>query len=55
MPLLVVAMLYMKQFTIAGGLLGLLVLTPVAHFIVDGFKTKAFLFRRVRAVFFEMG
>jgi serine/threonine protein kinase len=54
MTLLVVVALLGKWFILAGGLLGLLVLTPLANFIIDGFLSKTYLFRRVRAVFFGM-
>lgn len=38
----------------AGGMLGLLVMTPVANFITDGILRRTYLFRRVRSVFFGM-
>lgn len=51
--LLVVAVLA-GWFKFAGGILGLMVLTPVFNFIADGILTKNYLFRRVRSVFFGM-
>jgi serine/threonine protein kinase len=39
---------------LAGAMLGMLVLTPTFHFILNGIMTKGFLFRRVRSVFFGM-
>lgn len=54
MPVLFFGALFTKHFALAGGLLGLLALTPLANFIADGILTKAYLFRRVRAVFFGM-
>jgi eukaryotic-like serine/threonine-protein kinase len=39
---------------VAGGLLGLLIMTPIAEFVFDGLLNKAYLFRRVRSVFFGM-
>jgi serine/threonine protein kinase len=38
----------------ASAVLGLLVLTPLFHFLLDGVLSKTFLFRRTRAVFFGM-
>jgi len=35
-------------------LLGLLVLTPIFNFVLEGIKQKTYLFRRVRSVFFGM-
>lgn len=54
MPLLFAFALFTKSFVLAGGLLGLFVLTLVANFTFDGVKNKTFIFRRVRAVFFGM-
>lgn len=42
------------SFPVAGGFLGLMVLAPVFDFIINGIKTKAHLFRRVRSIFFGM-
>jgi hypothetical protein len=52
--LLAVMMLFGGNWTLGGGLLGLLVLAPLFTFILDGLATKAYLFRRCRAVFFGM-
>jgi serine/threonine protein kinase len=54
MPLVFLTALFGKQFSLAGGFLGLFVLTLLGNFIVDGVITKAFLFRRVRSLFFGM-
>ncbi len=42
-------------FVSAGAVLGILILTPLSNFIIDGVRNKRFLFRRVRSVFFGMG
>jgi eukaryotic-like serine/threonine-protein kinase len=42
------------NWALGGGLLGLLVLAPVFGFVIDGVRTKGYLFRRVRSVFFGM-
>lgn len=53
-----VAVLYMlligRDFAVAGGLVGLAVLTPLFNFIIDGVRNRTYLFRRVRSVFFGM-
>jgi hypothetical protein len=54
MSVLVLAAVLFKMFGPAGGLIGLLVMTPLANFIIDGVLSKTYLFRRVRAVFFGM-
>lgn len=46
--------LFTAHFSFALSLLGLLILTPIASFIIDGLKTRNDLFRRVRSVFFGM-
>ncbi len=53
--LLTAASLVAGAFAWAGAFVGILVLTPLINFIVNGIITKAFLFRRVRSVFFGMG
>lgn len=52
--LLFLASIFLGNFALAGGALGLAVLTPLCHFLLHGFKTKNYLFRRVRSVFFGM-
>lgn len=54
MPLLFIAAVYAKVFPLAGGILGLLIMTPVAEFVLNGIATKDYLFRRVRSLFFKM-
>ncbi len=53
-PVLLALSIFMGSFPLAGGILGLAFLTPLAHFILNGIKTKDYLFRRVRSVFFHM-
>ncbi|MDX2176965.1 MAG: serine/threonine-protein kinase [Candidatus Sumerlaeia bacterium] len=54
MALLAVLCVALRQWPLAGGFVGLAVLTPLAYFILDGIRSKTFLFRRVRNVFFGM-
>lgn len=54
LPILFILTLAGGNFPLAGGLLGLFVLTPVINFILNGLLTKDQLFRRVRNVFFGM-
>jgi len=54
MPLFILLMIIKANFSMAGGLLGLLILTPVMNFILNGIINKDYLFRRVRSVFFRM-
>ncbi len=54
MLLATVVALAAKSWGLAGGFIGLAVLTPLANFIWDGITQKTFLFRRVRSVFFGM-
>ncbi|GAB4315142.1 MAG: hypothetical protein Kow0059_07090 [Candidatus Sumerlaeia bacterium] len=54
MPLLIAVMLLIGNFPLAGGFLGLMILTPVFSFVLNGIVTKDYLFRRVRSVFFGM-
>jgi serine/threonine protein kinase len=54
LPVLILVMLISGNFTLAGSLVGLLVLTPAFQFALEGIKRKTFLFRRVRSVFFGM-
>ncbi|MBI1291612.1 protein kinase [bacterium] len=48
------ALAVMQQPFAAGAMLGMMVLTPLFHFVLNGIMTKSFLFRRVRSVFFGM-
>ncbi len=52
--LMVLSIVPFGNLKMAGGLLGLLVLTPLAAFIVDGASHGRYLFRRLRSVFFSM-
>jgi len=54
MPLLLIISLFSGNFSLAGGILGLFILTPAAGFAINGIVTKEYLFRRVRSVFFRM-
>jgi len=54
MPLLFISSIWMGNFPLAGGILGLLTLTPLASFALNGIISKDYLFRRVRSVFFRM-
>ncbi len=54
MPVLLVLAILAKEFQIAGGILGLGVLTPLMGFLINGFLSRTYLFRRVRSVFFGM-
>lgn len=42
------------NFALAGGALGLMMLTPLSNFIIDGIASRAFLFRRVRSLLTSM-
>jgi hypothetical protein len=54
MALLVVRSLMVGEFVLAGGFVGLLVLAPAGNFVLHGLRTKDYLFRRVRSLFFGM-
>ncbi|MBI5154366.1 protein kinase [Candidatus Poribacteria bacterium] len=54
MALAFVACVFGNAYSWAGGILGLMVLAPFAHFLINGPLTKDYLFRRVRSVFFGM-
>jgi MFS family permease len=51
---LILGALFSGYPVLAGGLLGLGLMTPLAGFILDGILHKRHLFRRVRSVFFGM-
>jgi serine/threonine protein kinase len=53
-PVLLLLAIFMGQFRLAGGLIGLGALTLFSTFVVQGLRTRAYLFRRVRSVFFGM-
>ncbi|MBX7246852.1 MAG: protein kinase [Candidatus Sumerlaeaceae bacterium] len=46
--------LFSGAYFAMAGMLGLLVLTPIANFVIDGIRRKTYHFRRVRSVFFGM-
>ncbi len=49
-----IASVVLQSYFLAAAFLGLLVLTPLFSFVINGIATKDFLFRRVRSVFFGM-
>ncbi len=53
-PLLFLVSLLAGNFSVAGGFLGLALLMPLTNFIINGIRTKEYLFRRVRGIFFGM-
>lgn len=54
MPLLFIAALLGGSFPMAGGVIGLMLLTPLFAFKLNGILTKDYLFRRVRSVILGM-
>jgi len=54
MAILFFIALFGGSFALAGGFLGLGLLTPFANFTINGFLTKDYLFRRARSIFFSM-
>ncbi|CAN5172023.1 hypothetical protein BH09SUM1_BH09SUM1_32030 [soil metagenome] len=44
----------MQSYPVAAGMLGIMLLTPACIFLVDGFMTRGYFFRRIRSVFFGM-
>jgi len=54
MLFLILLALFGGNFALMGGFLGLLLITLLSNFIINGFLTKDYIFRRARSVFFGM-